>query len=390
MQVIDSMPVDHVGVDPRTLVLCSGDIADIPADIQLQYLAIACTPGDYAPEGNPVVAELEQLGVRLAAAEKNFLQHDFRPSIPCWATRAFSLADAHFRHLLVWEPVFADDATTGLKDVHFAFQALSRLHGCAGGHSAMFLLWPTIADDTPADMFRMQFFSAMALAGRAAWEHLYLMVPQAMADAAAGWFAAFKTLYADPPLYPPNSAVSALHWVPQTLSQLSVRPSEDERLTDRQYRAIHQYTIGAYAASRKALRHNNPRHPDFIAMQPLIEATSTGLACLPNHAGDAVIRAFDLREHPEDYYHDGAETLELAYCSTSLIRLNYGDWTLYLHGALGKYIAPYSFFPTEYEVLFDYDMTLVVTDVKPVGEKNGEVMSFERIPADVGIRETHL
>lgn len=386
MNIIDSMDVDHTGVDRRTLVLCSGDIASIPAGIDLQYLAIACSPGDYEPVNNPAIAELEALGIQLSAVEKNFVLHDFRPSIPCWASRRFTLAAAHFRHLLIWEPVHAEDATTSLNDVHYAFQALSRLHGYAGCSSAMFLHWPGIAEDTSEDMFRMQFFSAMALAGRAPWQTLYLMVPPELANTAAGWFAALRERYNEPPLNLAGfGAAGSVHKEP-TLR----RPENDGRLTPRQFRVINAYTIGSYASSRRALRHNDPRHPEFIYMQPLIEATSTGLSCLPNHAGKRVIRAFDLDEHPDDYYRDGAETLELAYCSTSLVELPYGDWYLRMYGSLGKYIEVYSNYPTEYEVLFDHAMTLVVTGVDPIGELNGSVWAYERIPADVGVRETHL
>lgn len=391
MNVIDSIPVDHLGVDPRTLVLCSGDIHSIPADIDLQYLAIACSPGDYDPENNPVVAELEQLGVRVAAAEKNFLLHDFRPSIPCWATRDFSLADAHFRRLLVWEPAFADDATTSLNDVQYAFQALNRLHGFAGCSSAMFLLWPGIADDTPEDMFRMQFFAAMALAARSAWQTLYLMVPPALAEAATGWFAAWEVLYQEPPLHLPGRTLLAARALDEATALVAPsRAENDGRITDRQFRAIQAYTVSSYASSRRALRRNNPRHPDFIWMQPLIEATSTGLSYLPNYAGERVIRAFDLHEHPDDYYQDGVETLELAYCSTSQLALPYGDWLLRMYSALGKDISMYSRFPTEYEVLFDCYMTHVVTGIEPGSDDTGTVWSHERIPADVGVRDTHL
>ena len=392
MQIIASTPVDHIGADPRTLVLCAGNINDIPVEIDLQHLVIACTPGEYGPDGNPVVAELEQLGIQLAAVEKNFLLHDFRPSMPCWTSRRFTLSGANFRHLTVWEPVFAEDATTSLNDVHYAFQALNRMHGFAGGGSAMFMLWPGIGEDEQQDTFRMQFFSAMALAGRSAWETLYLLVPAQLSFMAEAWFQQLTAKYEDPFAAFLDDLSNRLLPLAASTAQTPRKAENDGLLTDRQFDAIYAYTDYSFALMRRALRRNDPRHAEFLQTQPLIEATSTALACLPNYAGERLIRAFDLPEYPQDYYRDGYETRELAYCSTSLLHLPYGDWYLYLYTSLGKDIARYSKYPTEYEILHDCAMNCVVTHMEAHDDqsKEGDVLAHERLPAYIGVRDTHL
>lgn len=394
MNVLDSIAVDHVGVDPRTIVLCSGDIGSIPADIDLQYLAIACTPGEYAPEDNPVVAELDALGIQVAAVQKNFLQHDFRPCMPCWSSRRFTLASAHFRHLLVWEPQWLERSgnSTRLSDVHYAFQALNRLHGYAGGGTAMFLLWPGINEDTAQDMLRMQFFSAVALAGRSAWSTLYLMVPPETASMAAAWFAVLAEQYRDPIAAFLEDRANLPGKDSLLLGQGKKAADNDGQLTERQFQAIYAYTNYSYAGLRRALRRDDPRHPDFVKAQALMEATSTALSRLTNYAGDRLIRAFDLPEYPNGYYRDGYETRELAYCSTSLIQLPYGDWYLHLFTTLGKDIARYSMYPTEYEVLHDFAMTCVATHIEAHDDASseGHVLAHERMPAHVGLRDTHL
>ena len=389
MNVIDTLPVDHPATDPRTLVLCSGDIASIPSDINLQYLVISGTPGDYGvPENNPHLIELQQLGVNVAALEQNYCRHDFRPSLPCWVSHALNLPDVHFRYLLAWEPALVPPATHRLFDVQYAFQALSRLEGYSSGSTAMLLLWPTVGIETQKDMFRMQFFSAVALAARSAWPTLYLMVPPELAADAAVWFATLKPLYNDPPMHVEPRGGSRASW-PARLSQYEW-PVDSGPMSMRQAMAVSAYTLQSYTDTNRALRTNDPQHPDFIQMQPLIEAIASGLAHLPNFAASPVERGIKPFPGISDLYIDGSITLELAFTSTSTRSLPFGEWKVKMEGALGKAVWDYSWNPNEREVLFDSAMTHLVTDVEYVDEGKSIVTSKESLPIDVGVRETHL
>jgi hypothetical protein len=391
MNVIDTLPVDHPATDPRTLVLCSGDIASIPANIGLQYLVISAFADSYAPEHNPYAAELERLGVDLAALERNYRLHDFRPSMPCWVTSALNVPDVHFQHLLVWEPAVALETNHRLNEIQYAFQALSRLEGYTGGRSAVIALWPSVGDEVPADIFRMQFFAAMALAARMPWQTLYLMVPPDHEAIAREWWAALKVVYQDPPIHlpepvPPPSPVP----LPNVLSQLDNVNGSTGTLTDRQAAALCAYTTMSYRDTNRALRYNDPRHPEFVSMQPLIEAIASALSHLPNVTGTWVNRRLDPFEGIEELYQDGQAARELAFTSTSFRDLGFGDWRIRTLGALGKHVKAYSMNPNEEEVLFDSAMTHVVTDVTYIDEEESHITSFERIPGAVGVRETHL
>lgn len=390
MNVIDTLPVDHPATDPRTLVLCSGDIASIPSDINLQYLVISGTPGDYGvPENNPHLIELQQLGVNVAALEQNYCRHDFRPSLPCWVSHELNLPDVHFRYLLAWEPALVPPATHRLFDVQYAFQALSRLEGYSSGSTAMLLLWPTQGEETQRDIFRMQFFSALAMAARSAWPTVYLMVSPDRAADAAVWFSAMKPLYNDPPVHVrPRPGLQ--HLLPIRLLQGGECPVDSGPMTSRQAAALCAYTKNSYVDTNRALRANDPRNPDFIDMQPLIEAIASGLAQLANVTVAPVYRGIKPFPGIEDLYRDGEITLELAFTSTSTRSLPFGDWKVHTRGLLGKAVWDYSFNPHEREVLFDSAMRHLVTDVEYVDEGSSIVTSQESIPVDVGVRETHL
>lgn len=391
MNILDTLPVDHPGTDPRTLVLCSGDIRSIADDIRLQYLVISASPKSYAPEHNPYVAELKELGVDVAALERNYRLHDFRPSLPCWVTGLMNLPGVHFQHLLVWEPMVALETNHRLRDVQYAFQALSRLEGYTGGRSALLPLWPPVGDERETDMFRMQFFGALALVARMPWQTLYLMVPPGQESLAMEWWAAMKVVYLDPPIHIPETVPTPSTLpLPHTLSQASRVTGSTGVLTDRQAAAILAYTTSSYRDANLALRHNDPRHPDFVAMQPLIEAIASGLSRLPNVTGAWVNRRIRPFDGIDDLYQDGHAAQELAFTSTSFRDLGFGEWRIRTLGALGKYVKPYSMNPNEEEVLFDSAMTHVVTDVTYIDEEESHITSFERIPGAVGVRETHL
>jgi len=385
MNIIDTVPVDHPAPDPRTLVLCSGNIASLPVDIGLQYLVISASRGVYAPEQNPYAAELDALGVDLAALERNYRLHDFRPSLPCWVTDTLTVPGVHFQHLLVWEPSVAAEINHRLNEIQHAFQALSRLEGYTGGRSAALALWPPGGGERAEDIFRMQFFAAMALAARMPWQTLY------QETVARQWWAALKVVYQDPPIHlpeppPPPSPVP----LPNVLSQIHDVAGSTGALTDRQAAAILAYTTMSYRDTNRALRYNDPRHPEFVAMQPLIEAIASALSHLPNVTGTWVNRRLDPFEGIEDLYREGQAARELAFTSTSFRDLGFGHWRIRTMGVLGKHVKAYSMNPNEEEVLFDSAMTHVITDVTYSDEEESHVPSFERIPGAVGVRETHL
>jgi len=393
MNYIDSHYVDHPGTVPRMLTLCSGDISSLPDDIDLEFLVISAAPHDYAPANNAFIRELEQLGILVGALEKNYRLQDFRPSLPCWASQRLTQAGANFRHLLVWEPVAGQGQDNTLHAIPDACVALHRVAGHLGGRSAMFLAWPPQGSATAEDVFRMQFFSAAALAARTGWSTLYLMVPESMAAEAAAWFVELKGRYDDPPIQIPGRlSTQARAELPSSLSALNTRHHDVPHVSERQAAAIYAYTAAVYMPINRALRQGDVRHPDFIAMQPIIEAIASGLAQLsPHDFLDTVRRKVVPFEGIEDLYRDGAVARELAFTSTTTRSPPYDDgWIFSVRGILGRYIAELSIIPEETEVLFDSGMDHQVTAVEPSGEHLVHLDTHQVIPGSVGVRETHL
>lgn len=393
MNFIDSHYVDHTGTDPRLLVLCSGSIASVPKDIDLQFLVISCAPHDYSAAGSPFIQELEEMGISVRALEENLRLQDFRPSLPCWVSEPLSQPSANFQHLVVWEPELQVGRDNTLHAIPDACMGLHRIAGHRGASSAMFLAWPPAGNATAEDVFRMQFFAAAALAARTRWGSLYLMVPESLAAEASAWFASLKKNYDDPPLHPYGHLSAKMRAsLPGRLGQPPARHHDLFKLTRRQAFAIQQYTAVAYSPLNKALRRGDARHPEFIIMQPLAEAVATGLAQFAPHDFEVTVeRSVNAFEGIEDLYKDGVVTRELAFTSTTLLDLPEEQaWILHIRSILGRYIAKISYFPQEEEVLFDSGMDHAVTDVTADSEIRVDVSSHQVLPGSTGIRESHL
>lgn len=392
MNYIDTHYVDHPGTDPRLLVLCSGSIASVPHEIDLQFLVISCAPHDYSAAENAFIQELEEMGISVAALEENLRMQDFRPSLPCWVSERLNQPSANFRHLLVWEPELQEDQDNTLHAIPDACMGLHRVAGHLGASSAMFLAWPPAGSATVEDVFRMQFFAAAALAARTRWSSLYLMVPESLAAEAAAWFNALKTNYDDPPLHTqPHLSAKARAGLPLCLKQVH-RHHDMFKLTRRQAFAIQSYTAVAYGPLNRALRRGDVRHPDFISMQPLMEAIASGLAQFSPHDFEATVeRSVSWFDGIEELYKDGVVTRELAFTSSTILTLPQDEgWILHIRCILGRYIAKMSMFPDEEEVLFDSGMDHVVCNVATDGDYRVDVDSHQLIPGCTGVREPHL
>ncbi|MCY1450277.1 hypothetical protein D9M71_670700 [compost metagenome] len=142
----------------------------------------------------------------------------------------------------------------------------------------------------------------------------------------------------------------------------------------------------------RALRQRDARHPDFIVMQPIIEAIASGLAQLaPHDFHEPTRRKVVPFEGIEDLYGDGIVTRELAFTSTTTRNPAYDDgWIFAMRSILGRYIAELSIIPEEAEVLFDSGMDQLVTSVEPSGDHLVHLASHQVIPGAAGVGETHL
>ncbi|OCR23145.1 hypothetical protein AFK24_20840 [Pseudomonas syringae] len=398
MNAIDEMDIDHAGSDVRKIILGSGRIDSIPEGIQPDYLAIYCRPGSYDPAQGGLVGLLAEMGVSVDA-EQAAPEIDFRPTLPCWVTRDLSSVDIPFKRLLVWEPA-VEEGETLLNKVEEAFQALDRTAGKRGAPFLLLPLWTEVTSDTQSDIFRMQFYTAAALAARARWQTIYMLVNSEAADEMAELFGTMKSQYLDPPRVIPDLLEQfASFGIPTRLSEVKIHRESARQepwpgLTQRQHAAIYDYSQLAYLYTNRALRHNDFAHPDFIALQAYIEALSTGLASLPNYlSAERVRRLVTIFEGIEELYVDGQLTQELAFTSTTAREQPIaGDrYQLHLKSIVGKDIADISFSPAEKEVLFDYSMRHLVSDLRPGLEANSVLVTCdEGTVHSMGLAFTHL
>jgi hypothetical protein len=397
MNAIDEMDIDHAGSDVRKIILGSGSIDSIPEGIQPDYLAIYCRPGSYDPAQGGLVGLLAEMGVSVDA-EQTVPEIDFRPTLPCWVSRDLSSVDIPFKRLLVWEPAVEEGGTL-LNKVEEAFQSLDRTAGKRGAPFLLLPLWTEVTSDTQLDIFRMQFYTAAALAARARWQTIYMLVNSEAADEMAELFGTMKLQYLDPPRVIPEMLEQfASFGIPTRLSEVkidreSARQEPWPGLTQRQHAAIYDYSQLAYLYTNRALRQNDFAHPDFIALQAYIEALSTGLANLPNYlSGERVNRSVSIFEGIEELYIDGQVTHELAFTSTSARDTPVGvrRYRLQLKSMLGKDISEISNSPLEKEVLFDYSMRHLVSALQSVPEDSVVVTCDEGTVHSLGLVFTHL
>lgn len=398
MNAIDEMDIDHAGSDVRKIILGSGSIDSIPEEVEPDYLMIYCHPGSYDPAQGGLVGLLAEMGVSVDA-EQAAPEIDFRPTLPCWVTRDLSSVDIPFKRLLVWEPAVEQGGTL-LKKVEEAFQALDRTAGKRGAQFLLLPLWTEVTSDTQSDIFRMQFYTAAALAARSGWQTIYMLVNSEAVDEMAELFGTMKSLYLDPPRVIPDLLEQfASFGIPIRLSEVKIHRESARQepwpgLTQRQHAAIYDYSQLAYLYTNRALRHNDFAHPDFIALQAYIEALSTGLASLPNYlSAERVRRLVTIFEGIEELYVDGQLTQELAFTSTTAREQPIaGDrYQLHLKSIVGKDIADISFSPAEKEVLFDYSMRHLVSDLRPGLEANSVLVTCdEGTVHSMGLAFTHL
>jgi hypothetical protein len=400
MDTIDDLEIDHVGSDVRKMILGSGSIDSIPEGIEPDYVAIWCRPGNYDPAQEGLIRTLAEMGISVED-EALLPEIDFRPTLPCWVSRDLSSVDVRFKRLLVWEPDTPELNGSLLGQLALAFQALDRTAGKRGASFLLLPLWTGMDNDSLEDILRMQFYSAAALAARAAWQTIYMLVEVDDIDEMADLFANMKKDYQNPPVTIPELISPFIRFgIPTKISevklsrQLKTGEVPWPGLTERQHTAIFSYTQLAYLYVNRALRLQDLKAPEFIGMQAFIEALSSGLAALPNYMSeDRVRRTIRVFDGIDKLYVDGQLSHEFSFTSTTARPQGavFGSYQLFIRSILGKDIVGVSSFPEEEEVLFDYSMRHLVTDKREGPEPSSmQVTSDEGIEHSLGLSFSHL
>lgn len=112
---------------------------------------------------------------------------------------------------------------SGSNKVEEAFQSLDRPAGKRGAPFLLLPLWTEVTSDTQPDIFRMQFYTAAALAARAGWQTIDMLVNREAADEMAELFGAMKSQYLDPPRVIPDLLEQlASFGIPTRLSEVKI------------------------------------------------------------------------------------------------------------------------------------------------------------------------
>ena len=82
LTLLDSVSIDHVGSDTRTIMLCQGDLSKLtPADA-VAYICVSAFPGDYSPAPGSLIGALAQRGLSVQQQSQNKAAN-YEPTMPC-------------------------------------------------------------------------------------------------------------------------------------------------------------------------------------------------------------------------------------------------------------------------------------------------------------------
>lgn len=398
MDVLDSLGIDHIGLEKRELILSKGDVAHLYQDAAVDYLIVSSLPNNYEPGQGGWIEQLVGHGIEVSALERE-CSVDFRPALPCWISAPSTVEqDWPFKRLVVFEPEnAAQDAGSSLWKVFQAVQAFAGTDVPIRLAAPLLSTQPGQAD--PAVILRMMFFAAASAAARAPWVHMQILVSAAQQVQAQAEFAQLKASYIDPPtgaLGNPWLDSIKLKCAKKARRRQDAKDPAAFGLTTRQFELLFSYTQNLYWYVNRALRADSITDPMFVQYQASIEAIGTALSQLPNATQWAVLRYMDIFEGIEDIYQVGTTVREMSYFSSTRNAESptRGDYMIQLgHHQLGKDISRISHVPTEEEVLFDSNMHHLISatdDIEEAGRWVRYVTTDEVLPNTVNRLFSHL
>jgi hypothetical protein len=359
LTVLDSVAIDSGGAGARTLMLCQGDLAQMSSQDAVNFIAVSALPGDYTPSSGSLIGALAQAGVSVQQQSQNKAAN-YEPTMPCWVSQDVTSAGLNFNRFILFEP--ANPAALAAFDVFMIFRALLCFTGGAATSIALPIVCTGSGGADFATILRQLFFMGAHWASFAAWPFstIKLVVfSQSQVALAQSQFTAMKAGYLNPPLNPPAYPALASKIVAD-----SVGADLPAKMTQRQYNCIRAYTGNIYQGVNVAMRKHDYSASDYIYWLPTIEAISSGLLELPNYTSpNPTLRGTSLPQSVINQYVVGATIDHFEFTSSSRDHPFPGNTLLKIMSVEGKDVSAISFFPTEDEVLYDYDMTDSVTAV---------------------------
>ncbi|HVG25930.1 MAG TPA: hypothetical protein VND45_17365 [Thermoanaerobaculia bacterium] len=361
--LIDSVSLDNA-YGTRTLSLYSGDLTAMSAANHVDFLAVSAFPNDYAPNPDSLIGALSRQGVSVQQLSQNKAA-SYEPRMPCWISQQIPPPNPNiqFDRLVVFEPPLpaGQNAPANIPSI---FHSISCFRNGTGTTSmAMPLVSTGSGGADPATIMRFLFYSAAtAAAGAFPLTVINLVVyDQNLIGPMTTLFAQCKSNYQSlVTLQLPGNYQSYAAGTWQAAQSIA-RPAG---MTVRQVFGVRLYTTEYYRVLNRPLWGNNINDPTFIALMPAYQAIDAGLSVLPasartSYRGESTMDAQRLAQ-----YQVGNVVLHLAYTSTADPAggwWNTAPFKFVIGGATGRWVAPYSQYPPENEVLFGRNMTDRVT-----------------------------
>ncbi|WP_166360002.1 hypothetical protein [Pseudomonas akapageensis] len=397
MSLKDQVDVDHIGLDQRKIQLFAGDVLDVISNDPVDFLFIMCEPNNYYSHPVELLEQLKERGISVAELALQPAR-DFRPLLPCWISEPVPDAqNVGFRRLVVFEPVNDREFVAAL--TWQAYQAMRLFSGEDSPKTVAVHIKET-ADWVPI-LLRMNFFAAASLGARTPWSTTKLVVEGRAEAIAVGEFTRLKGQYLNPGIAIDEEFEALVKTIGHDCSAGVEaidcgRTAQELGLTERQFRAIRDYTGPDSWIVNGILRRHKVFDPEYAQVHAFIEAINTGLAQLKNYTEEApVVRFFGPFTGSEDAYQDGRIVHELAFTSTSK-RVDFqwflSGYKLVLRSRVGKDISSIGV-PSEEEVLFGIGMEHRLFDLHDVTDVQGSMtvcLSDQTFPESSNILSPQL
>lgn len=103
-QLLDSLTVYHQA-QPRTIEICQGDLADMPAAEAVDVMVVSALPNDYQPYRSSLIGALHRNGVSVEDLAQDKAV-DLRPNLACWLSKPVKRPNSgiQFNRVLCFEP----------------------------------------------------------------------------------------------------------------------------------------------------------------------------------------------------------------------------------------------------------------------------------------------
>jgi hypothetical protein len=358
---INSVNVDNAW-GTRTINLYSGDLTQMSPSNYVDFLVVSALPGDYSPTSGSLIGALAAQGVSVQQLSQNKAAN-YEPGMPCWVSQPIVPPNPgiQFGRILLFEPPLPVTSNAAV-DIPDIFQSINCFKGGSGNTTvAMPLVSTGSGGADPSQILMWTFYSAATAAcGTFPLMTINIVVyDQSLIQPMTTLFAQLKSNYLN---------IVTLTTLPD--SYQSYAPSAwnavqgmtlPTGMTKRQAFGVRMYTTNYYGVINPPLYAGNINDPTYIQLMPLYQCIDSGLAVLAGYVGNTYRGESNMSASRIAQYQVGNVILHGAYTSTSNSSTTGfypgAPFKFIINGVTGRYIAQFSQYPSEKEVLYQRNMT---------------------------------